>query len=209
MKSRIVGVAVLFMLSLGAGSAFLLAAGPNPQDVYIESMSYGGTGCPQGTVGQSISSDRVVSTLIFDNFVAYTGPSIPVGESRKTCQVNINLHVPPGAGNTIVEVNYRGYEQLAAGQSGRQESVYFFGGDQKAGDGTDVFGPVAKDYLVGESIPLHAQKIEIPACNAVLPLNIKASLAITGPSGAQGQMTTDSIDFRIKQTGKPKSGRGC
>lgn len=34
------------------------AVGPNPTEVYINSISYGGTGCPQGTVGSFISADR-------------------------------------------------------------------------------------------------------------------------------------------------------
>jgi hypothetical protein len=54
------------------------AAGPDPSKVYIESIGYGGTSCPQGTVGQSISNDRTVATLIFDSFVASSGPTVPV-----------------------------------------------------------------------------------------------------------------------------------
>jgi len=34
------------------------AAGPNPSDVIINSIAYGGTGCPQGSVGSFISTDR-------------------------------------------------------------------------------------------------------------------------------------------------------
>jgi len=34
------------------------AAGPNPTQVYIKAISYGGTGCPQGSVGSFISTDR-------------------------------------------------------------------------------------------------------------------------------------------------------
>jgi hypothetical protein len=30
---------------------------PDPSQVYIQSITYGGTGCPQGTVGSFISSD--------------------------------------------------------------------------------------------------------------------------------------------------------
>ena len=31
---------------------------PNPSQVYINSISYGGTGCPQGSVGSFLSADR-------------------------------------------------------------------------------------------------------------------------------------------------------
>jgi len=31
---------------------------PNPSQVYINSIAYGGTGCPQGSIGSYISADR-------------------------------------------------------------------------------------------------------------------------------------------------------
>jgi hypothetical protein len=34
------------------------AAGPDPPEVYINAITYGGTGCPQGSVGSFISADR-------------------------------------------------------------------------------------------------------------------------------------------------------
>ena len=34
------------------------AASPDPSQVYLKGIAYGGTGCPQGTVGSYISPDR-------------------------------------------------------------------------------------------------------------------------------------------------------
>ena len=31
---------------------------PDPSQVYLKGIAYGGTGCPQGTVGTYISADR-------------------------------------------------------------------------------------------------------------------------------------------------------
>lgn len=45
-------------VTIAAPAATTTAAGPNPTEVYINSISYGGTGCPQGTVGSFISADR-------------------------------------------------------------------------------------------------------------------------------------------------------
>jgi hypothetical protein len=36
-------------------------SGPNPTEVYIASFSYGGSGCPQGSVGGYLSTDRETS----------------------------------------------------------------------------------------------------------------------------------------------------
>ena len=50
-------------VTIAAPAATTTAAGPNPTEVFINSISYGGTGCPQGTVGSFISADR--QTFVF------------------------------------------------------------------------------------------------------------------------------------------------
>jgi hypothetical protein len=44
-----------------AATTSAAAAVPDPSKVTIESISYGGTGCPQGSVGSFISADRLTS----------------------------------------------------------------------------------------------------------------------------------------------------
>ena len=41
-----------------AVTATTAAVLPNPTQVYINAITYGGTGCPQGSVGSFISADR-------------------------------------------------------------------------------------------------------------------------------------------------------
>jgi hypothetical protein len=48
-------------ISVGAGataSATATGVQPNPTQVYINGITYGGTGCPQGSVGSFISADK-------------------------------------------------------------------------------------------------------------------------------------------------------
>ena len=54
-----------------AASATSSAVGPNPTEVYINSIAYGGTGCPQGSVGSFISADRTTS-VPFDCALLYS-----------------------------------------------------------------------------------------------------------------------------------------
>src|SRR5947208_7771357 len=70
--------------------------GPDPSKVWISGITTGGTGCPDGTVSQVFSDDRSTFTLIFDTYIASLGPGVPITESRKNCQLNINLHYPGG-----------------------------------------------------------------------------------------------------------------
>jgi hypothetical protein len=203
MKSRfVVGVSLAAIVIVANLGLTLLAAAPDPSQVYIQSITYGGSGCPQGSVSQSIANDRLSFTLIFDQYVASSGPAIPTTESRKNCQINLNLRVPQGAGNTILDLDYRGYVQLdAAGQASQGAAYYTNGTGHKQG-GTSFAGPTAMDYLQQDTVPLHLQKVNVLSpCGVVVPVNLNTQVRI---DAGDGQITTDSIDGSIKQTGKPK-----
>ena len=101
---------------------------PAPGTVQILGMTYGGTGCPSYTVGSAISADLTTMTLIFDQYVASIGPKVAITESRKNCQLNLNLLYPGGFQYSIFSADYRGYAYLDPGISGKQQSIYYFSG---------------------------------------------------------------------------------
>jgi len=201
---------IIALLSL---AALALAApkpdGPNPGQVYIESLSYGGNGCPQGTVAQTISSDRTTFTLIFDQYVAHVGPNVKPTEARKNCQINVNLRVPGGWAYTITTFDYRGYAQLARGHRATQSSIYYFAGSPvQARAATNFAGPMAKDYVLRDTIAMSSW-VWSP-CGARVPVNINTALAIDNSADrrAQSQMTTDSIDGKVRHV-QGLTWRGC
>jgi hypothetical protein len=102
--------------------------GPDPTQVQIVGLTYGGTGCPSGTVSSILSDDRTIMTLIFDEFVASIGPGIRITEARKNCQLNLNLRYPGGFQYSIFSADYRGYAYLEKGVTGTQRSAYYFSG---------------------------------------------------------------------------------
>ena len=114
----------LFVSALIA-SALAAAPGPNPSQTYIAGLTYGGTGCPPGTVASSFSPDRTTFTMIFDSFIASSGPGVPVTDSRKNCQINVDMRYPSGWSYSIVSVDYRGYASLPAGVSATQKATYY------------------------------------------------------------------------------------
>lgn len=97
--------------------------------VKIRGVSYGGTGCPQGTMSSQINSDRTVMTLIFDAYIASIGPGIAVTEQRKNCQLNVDIEYPGGFQYSILSADYRGYSAIQKGVSGTLKSTYYFSGD--------------------------------------------------------------------------------
>lgn len=101
---------------------------PDPDKVHIVGVTYGGTGCPDGTVSHVLSDDRQVMTLIFDQYVAQIGPGVNTKENRKNCQLNINLRYPGGFQFSVFSADYRGYANLEKGVSGTQKSIYYFSG---------------------------------------------------------------------------------
>lgn len=173
------------------------AAGPDPTQIYAHSISYGGSGCPQGTVGQHFSDDGTVLTLIFDSFIASAGSGVPVTESRKNCQINVNLHIPQGWAFALATVGYRGYVQLPAGVSATQKSIYYFQGETaQVSSDTNFSGPVAKDYVAQDQIPLST--VVWSGCNTIRPVNINTQVRIDNPSPSSAQITIDSIDGKLQ-----------
>ena len=76
-------------VTTAAPASTTTAAGPNPSEVYINSIAYGGTGCPQGSVGSFISTDRTTSELPF----LYTRISILLIKSRSPGSLSFLTHL--------------------------------------------------------------------------------------------------------------------
>jgi len=190
----LVGVALALALSVAVGSAG--AAGPDPSEVYVESLRYGGSGCPQGSVGQSLSDDRTTFTLIFDAYAASLGPGVPITENRKNCQLNVRLHVPQGWTYTVFAADYRGFVQIDNGVSAVQKSTYYFAGQtQQVSVQSTLVGPVSRDFLRRDQVGVISW---VPACNASANLNVNSQVRLFSPSSAQGQITNDSTDGKFK-----------
>ncbi|KAL2064276.1 hypothetical protein VTL71DRAFT_4770 [Oculimacula yallundae] len=170
---------------------------PAPTSVTIKNLVYGGTGCPQGTVGSFISPDRTTFTLIFDRFVASIGPGVAVTENRKNCQLNIELQYPGGFQYSIASTMYRGYVDVDQGVSARQQNTYYFSGQSnQLTSGTDFKGPRAGDYSIVDDLPL-TSTIWSP-CGATTALNINSQVRLTATNKAgSGVITDDSIDGKI------------
>lgn len=170
---------------------------PNPSQVSINSIVYGGTGCPQGSLGSFISADRQTFTLVFDDYVASIGPGVAITESRKNCQLNIDLEYPSGFQYSIFSQVYRGYVELDAGVTGLQEATYYFSGETaQTSTSTSWTGPINGDYEVIDDIPLTS--VVWSPCGAPVALNINSQVRLsTSSTTASGQITDDSVDGKI------------
>ncbi|RKO89748.1 hypothetical protein BDK51DRAFT_11514, partial [Blyttiomyces helicus] len=117
---------------------------------------YGGTGCPQGSVSQNFNDDRTGFTLIFDQFVAFAGPDVPLQQDRQNCQLSVNIHIPAGWQFSVGTVDYRGFIQLDEGVRASQQSQYFFQGVLETATARSQWqGPQdGLNYAVQDSFPV-------------------------------------------------------
>ena len=159
----------------------------------IQSLSYAGTGCPQGTAGLSISNDRTVFTVIFDSDVASTGPGVPTTEATKDCAVNLNLVMPQGWRITGIGVDQRGYEQLDAGATASSRLTAALDNKVLATQSLSAAGPVARDYTSHTNVP---NTRSLGRCSGgTFTVSLQTSLVLS--STGQAQITQDSIDGKV------------
>jgi len=104
---------------------------PSGHEVEIAGISFAGSGCPAGSVAGQLSGDLTTITLLYDSFVAQSGPGIKPTETRKNCQLNVKLHYPGGWQFSVFKADYRGYASLAKGDTGTCKATYYFSGESK------------------------------------------------------------------------------
>jgi hypothetical protein len=190
--ARCGGALLLAGISLAA-----YADGPNPDEVYVNNIVHGGTGCPNGTVASDISEDAKAFTLLFDNFVAEAGPGLPRSASRKFCQLTVNLHVPQGWSYTLFDVTYSGFASLDAGTTGTEKSTYYFEGSpsESVTLETTNSGPYNSDFQISDSLGL--SELVWSPCGVNRALNVKSSIQVTAAPGQSALITIDSIDGEL------------
>ncbi|KAJ3087154.1 hypothetical protein HK102_011706 [Quaeritorhiza haematococci] len=164
-------------------------------------ISYGGSGCPQGSVATAFNNDRTAFTLIYDNYVASSAPNVPLSESRKNCNLNLNMHIPQGYSYSVLALDTRGFLALDQGVSAYSQTGYYFQGElddktvQRRWD-----GPINGDnYAVRDNFD--QSNVVWSPCGRSANVNIATSIRVDNSRNRQGQglMTADSTDGKVKQ----------
>lgn len=108
-----------------------LAAAPSGHEVQITGIAYAGSGCLANTVSGQLSTDLTTITLLYTSFVAESGAGQPSSNARKNCQLNVKLKYPAGWQFSVFKADYRGYANIARGDTGTCKATYYFSGDSK------------------------------------------------------------------------------
>ncbi|KIH93793.1 hypothetical protein SPBR_04430 [Sporothrix brasiliensis 5110] len=183
-----------FTVNPGTDSAS--ADTPDPSQIQVQSVSFSGSGCPQGSVSTSISTDRTVVTFGFDKFQTFIGPGYDLGDKTKNCQLHLNLKYPGGFQFAVLDSTYHGFAQLDSGVTGSFYSTYYFSQDASATTTTQTSISGGGDWEGGQVYTKHdqiptASVIYAPCgANGILNVNNRIVLASTDKK-ATGQVTDD------------------
>ncbi|MBU2704860.1 DUF4360 domain-containing protein [Zooshikella marina] len=188
--------------SLLVGNTVLAVDPDQPPEgsVYIEDIVYGGTGCPQDSVGISIATNGLNFGVSFDQYIAGIGDGFSRADQRKSCDLRVNLKVPAGYAYTVVDLTYRGYAEMDRGIFASMSSTYHFQGEAlEAGFVKNMRGPIEKDFTYTDSLDL--ESFVWSSCGATAPLvlqtRMKLKKARFTPPESGGTIGVDSVEGKL------------
>lgn len=182
---------------------------PPKDKTYIKDVTYGGDGCPPGSVSSSIATDRSNINLFFSKYTATCAKGLSLKDSRKACFLNIELVYPYGWSYAIYSTQYRGFVQLDKKVTAAQKSTYWFSGEkskmefssQWVGDGVspistegigfDFTDDIARPALVWSPC---GPKV---STSLVIETEIKCSNKLSKKQEGYGTITNDYINHKV------------
>ncbi|KAF9691868.1 hypothetical protein EKO04_010005 [Ascochyta lentis] len=116
------------VLSLTALASALPQTTSAPPSFKITNVISGGTGCPQGSIDVNWTDNKILPIYFGKEFTAAVGPKADITDSRKFCQLNLQLEYTPGYSFAVYSAEYTGFADLDAGVTGTVKSTYYFSG---------------------------------------------------------------------------------
>jgi len=170
-----------------------------PFTIDTREMTFGGSGCPQGTVQVIASPDGQTISVLFDSFYAATEDGDT--RDRKSCNLALPIHVPSGVSLGIFQVDYRGYAYVPniSRASTSIRSEYFWAGIR--GPVRQTTFPAGYDDDFAFTDRLAAGSIVWSPCGEDLNFRINTSIdARKGDrytNGQEAEITVDTTDVIV------------
>eukprot|EP00193_Tetraselmis_chui_P016898 CAMPEP_0177792704 /NCGR_PEP_ID=MMETSP0491_2-20121128/24669_1 /TAXON_ID=63592 /ORGANISM="Tetraselmis chuii, Strain PLY429" /LENGTH=188 /DNA_ID=CAMNT_0019315141 /DNA_START=61 /DNA_END=623 /DNA_ORIENTATION=+ len=149
-------------------------------------VTFGGTGCPQGTVQVIASPDGQTLSVLFDEYTAAT----ETGDrrDRKSCNLALPVSVPNGISLGIFEVDYRGFAYVPEirGASAKMNAEYFWAGQRGPSRRTTFPAGYDDDFTLSDT--LVGASIVFSPCGQDVNFRINTSIeARKGSSNTDGR----------------------
>jgi len=180
-----VSAALLSLVSLVAAAPANLVA-RSPAGVTITSVSYGGTGCPQGSTKPQISPDGTQVFINYNNKLFTANGNGDIVDTRKFCQINLGLKYPPGWTFAVGSTHILGSLNLASNSVATIDVSYYTSGElNDVGTGYTVVGPRNSGFTLVDEIAV----LKYSKCSSTTEnLNIVSSIRVSG----RGSITLDA-----------------
>ena len=117
---------ILFLLT-----PLINALAPRPPTAFLSSYAFSGTGCPATSSAATLSSSlEKISINLSDSYQVSIGPSIPVVQNRKNCQMNLNISIPTNSRWQLCvgPTTFTGFADLQTNVSATARNSYYFAG---------------------------------------------------------------------------------
>ncbi|KAJ4338492.1 hypothetical protein N0V95_008029 [Ascochyta clinopodiicola] len=168
------------VLGLTALASALPQTASPPPSFKITNVISGGTGCPRGSIDVNWTDNKILPIYFGQEFTAAVGPKANITDSRKFCQLNLQLEYTPGYSFAIYSAEYTGFASLDAGVTGTVKSTYYFSGAAEQTSSTQTLtGPTRALFKKQDDV---AVAVWSP-CSGDALFNIDASVALTPFAG--------------------------
>lgn len=146
----------LSMASLALASPIPDAVAAAPPAFKVKSVISGGSGCPQGSINIDYTNSGILPIYFSRDFTASVGPSVVADQSRKNCQINIDLQYSPGYSYAIYSADYTGWADIDSGVKGVVKANYYFSGQTSQVCSFSSSSPLSHNFIVlPQSISRH------------------------------------------------------
>jgi hypothetical protein len=182
------------------GVLVTVASQAAPYDAAIESVEYGGSGCPQGSLRVELAPDASAFTILYDRFDIRAGAE--VGSARQNCEIRLKIKKNKLFSFAVDQVDYRGFVFLDPGVAGQIEANVKTGNSDFVQDLNTSFvseraiGPMNQSFLVQtRKIVKNSDTLACFPFKKSIDIVIKTSALIENAGGSRaGQITVDSAD---------------
>jgi hypothetical protein len=177
---------------------------PTPEpEVEIPAFALGtpktaGSGCPEETVGVSMTEDKKTVSFIFDSFLAEAGNSADLQRNKKRCRVTIPVDVPKGFQVVTVKLDQRGFYLIPENARLLLERKYWLTNKRNHAitravtKNQDVRGPAEEEYT--KNFKLQVPTLMSP-CGEKINFHFDTSVDLkTNTAGEDALATVDSLD---------------
>lgn len=171
---------------------------PDPNSIYVEKVSWAGTGCPPGSTQYDLAESGTLVSLAFSKYVAETGKGKSASDARRNCDVRITLHYPQGWAWTVATTDIRGYARLPRGCTAKLGANYFFSGQSNdASAMVDLKGAIDNNYRLTAKVP--TESLVWSKCGVTGPLfNVNSQAVINCKEDAFIGVDTQDTKFEMK-----------